>query len=202
MAADEAVHDSRAEAEGEGIRPHTTRPRDHGVTTGSPGCGPTEQSYTGHMLSRCQGSHMRCTEQTCACPCHGGRPGAVPAPVATPKPPPKRRSVTASRPGPKRIQARLDKEIRDVVQTYNDGASTVDLALAYGCDRKTVVRALTRAGVVPTNRGPRTNVPHLTQLQARVDAGAGISELAREYGVDRRTIYRALGRGDMRRAEK
>ncbi|PSR70231.1 hypothetical protein C8258_04250 [Nocardia sp. MDA0666] len=115
--------------------------------------------------------------------------------IRSDNPPPRRRqrnSATPAQPKPARnIQRRLPRHtIDELVQTYRDGTTTIELARRYDISKTAVLNLLTREGI--TRRHQPLTDADIDHLEALYLAGHPLASCSRLTGTPASTIKDAL----------
>lgn len=90
-------------------------------------------------------------------------------------------------------QRRLtDRDVKELVQAYGEGANAKELAGRFGIHRVTVAGYLKRAGVPIRHRGLSPDqVPEAARLD---EQGLSLARVAEKFGVDAQTVANTLRR--------
>lgn len=87
-----------------------------------------------------------------------------------------------------------EEETRTIVEKYNAGVSTYELAQEYGCHRYTISNALKRSGIVVDKHVEGRKYKTEEVIRLYVEEKKSVAELAKMYGVCDATIYKCLKR--------
>ena len=86
---------------------------------------------------------------------------------------------------------KLDLDIDNIVQLYNSGKSTTEIANAFGVSRKPIARILASQGVTIRRPNALKALP-VTEIIGLYQSGLSINELARRFNVADTVITRRL----------
>jgi transposase-like protein len=96
-------------------------------------------------------------------------------------------------PSPKPPLKRLNAEqIRILVERYQQGRTTYEIAHQFGIHRVTVSQHLHRSGVTMRRQGLSDDVLH--EAARLYEAGSSLARVADQFGVDPKTIWSGLSR--------
>lgn len=92
----------------------------------------------------------------------------------------------------KQKQKRLsDSEISQIVERYSEGASTYELAAAFGCHRSTISRALKESGIEVTHEAAKREALTEQVLQMYADYCKPV-DIGKELGINAATVRKIL----------
>lgn len=126
------------------------------------------------VIERCQGSHMKCEDPACGCPCHGReRPAAA---RSTKSRPASRKKDQPTRPQRTVLSENQQEVIRN---RYMEGATTHELAAEYHCSLVKIREALGSLTRVQRRVFSESDQVIIRDLYSD---GASIKELAKKFG--------------------
>ncbi|MDO4189961.1 MAG: helix-turn-helix domain-containing protein [Lachnospiraceae bacterium] len=90
-----------------------------------------------------------------------------------------------------------EQETRTIIEKYNAGASTYELAKEFGCHRNTISNALKRNGLAVDNHieGRKYKTDNVIHLY--IEEKKSIKQIAKIFGVCDGTIYKCLKRNNI-----
>lgn len=92
----------------------------------------------------------------------------------------------------KQKQKRLsDSEIRQIAERYSAGASTYELAAAFGCHRSTISRALKKSGIEVTHEAAKREALTEQVLQMYADYYKPV-DIGKALGINAATVRKIL----------
>ncbi len=90
-----------------------------------------------------------------------------------------------------------EQETRTIIEKYNAGVSTYDLAQEFGCHRYTISNALKRNGIVVNKHVEGRKYKPEEVIRLYVEEKKSVNQIAEMFGVCDGSIYKCLKRNNI-----